>query len=436
MEAHEDAELQAEGASLFPAGLTLDEVREAVRGIKAYVEFDRQDHVVFSYVLVTTETFPDPALAPDPTTRRVWQVRRECRGLVFAKSGELLSRRYHKFFNINESREANVANIDFSRPHVILEKLDGSMVSPYVVAGRLLFATKKGPSPVGNDVAQFVERVKAAQDYAAFCHTWIQHGYTPLFEWCSRMTPIILDYPEDQLVLTALRHNHSGNYLSYPRMVEAGREHAIPVVREYNAGHTRSHSLAEFLETIKNDRGLEGCVLRFDDGAMFKIKTLWYHNLNRGLHMMTKTRTNNEKFMWRIILDHKYDDMKVYISVDERSRIDRFANDLLTNLEASASAIETEVAQFKATLPEEGNAAERQKAFAQFVSSRDKLVQPVFWKVWRGDDARESVLSHALKNLERSLAEVSVLFAGGVRFAQYAKDTENQVARRSFSDWH
>jgi hypothetical protein len=46
------------------------------------------------------------------------------------------------------------------------------------------------------------------------------------------------------------------------------------------------------------------------------------------------------------------------------------------------------------------------------------------------------VLSHALKNLERSLAEVSVHFAGGVRFAQYAKDTENQVARRSFSDWH
>jgi hypothetical protein len=42
----------------------------------------------------------------------------------------------------------------------------------------------------------------------------------------------------------------------------------------------------------------------------------------------------------------------------------------------------------------EGNAAERQKAFAQFVSSRDKLVQPVFWKVWRGDDARERYASN------------------------------------------
>jgi hypothetical protein len=42
--------------------------------------------------------------------------------------------RYHKFFNINESREANVANIDFSRPHVILEKLDGSMVCTWTLA--------------------------------------------------------------------------------------------------------------------------------------------------------------------------------------------------------------------------------------------------------------------------------------------------------------
>jgi hypothetical protein len=47
------------------------------------------------------------------------------------------------------------------------------------------------------------------------------------------------------------------------------------------------------------------------------------------------------------------------------------------------------------------------------------------------------VLSHALKNVERNLAEVSALFAGGVRFAQYSKDpTDSQIARRSFSDWH
>lgn len=90
-------------------------------------------------------------------------------------------------------------------------------------------------------------------------------------------------------------------------------------------------TFSEFLEEVKNDRGLEGCVLRylaplfllmaqvlllnqkkrFDNGMMVKIKTMWYHDLNRGLHMMTKTKQNNERFMWKTILDSKYDDMKV-----------------------------------------------------------------------------------------------------------------------------
>lgn len=201
------------------------------------------DHVVFSYVMVTSTTFPDPALAPDASTRREWALRRECRGLVFAKAtGQLISRRllpsslamewshpsihpsimpymplsshdddddddmirhrYHKFFNVNEMKESQAANIDFSQPHVILEKLDGSMVgtptpipcapatrhlmdpfymfsAPYMVEGRLIFATKKGHSPVSDDVQKHVERVKASHDYFGFLHFWIHQGFTP-----------------------------------------------------------------------------------------------------------------------------------------------------------------------------------------------------------------------------------------------------------------
>ena len=32
----------------------------------------------------------------------------------------------------------------------------------------------------------------------------IDAGFTPLFEWCSRRSKIVVDYPEDQLVLTGL----------------------------------------------------------------------------------------------------------------------------------------------------------------------------------------------------------------------------------------
>jgi tRNA splicing ligase len=62
---------------------------------------------------------------------------------VFSKEGKVIARRYHKFFNINEIDETKVENIDTSQPFVILEKLDGSMVSPYISEGKLRFATKK-----------------------------------------------------------------------------------------------------------------------------------------------------------------------------------------------------------------------------------------------------------------------------------------------------
>jgi len=80
-----------EECALFSAGLQLEETREVTRSAKGFVEFDRGtlpapfsrrsrvcddaghvgggwsgDHVVFSYVLVANDTFPDPALAPDP----------------------------------------------------------------------------------------------------------------------------------------------------------------------------------------------------------------------------------------------------------------------------------------------------------------------------------------------------------------------------------
>ena len=58
-----------------------------------------------------------------------WEIRRECRGIAFCtKTGEVLSRPYQKFFNIGEKPETQIDKINLYEPHVILEKLDGSMV--------------------------------------------------------------------------------------------------------------------------------------------------------------------------------------------------------------------------------------------------------------------------------------------------------------------
>jgi len=93
-------------------------------------------------------------------------IRRECRGLIFdAKTGELLSRRFHKFFNINEKEESMLENMtDLSGGHIILEKLDGSMIGTiefvvsaiinsltigaFIWRGEVIYGTKLGDSIV------------------------------------------------------------------------------------------------------------------------------------------------------------------------------------------------------------------------------------------------------------------------------------------------
>eukprot|EP01087_Luapelamoeba_hula_P003417 TRINITY_DN13217_c0_g1_i1.p1 TRINITY_DN13217_c0_g1~~TRINITY_DN13217_c0_g1_i1.p1 ORF type:complete len:434 (+),score=87.23 TRINITY_DN13217_c0_g1_i1:14-1315(+) len=416
----------------FAENPTLEEMRAAIKLVKGIIEMDRNDHVVFSYVIVADSTFPPLADAPDEATLRQYKLLRECRGIVFLKTGELISRRFQKFFNVGEHQETYYQNIDMSQPHVILEKLDGSMVSPYRIGGRLIFATKKGPSPVGNDAEAHCQKLLLDKssgniDYFSFLNTYLDLGYTATFEWCSRASPIILDYPQDKLTLIALRHIVTGAYMKHEEMAEIAARYNIPVVGVYKM---TAPTFKEFMELVKHDKGLEGCVVRFDDGFMVKVKTMWYHDLNRGLHLLTKTKQNNEKYVWKVILDNKYDDMKGYISVDERDRLDRFANDLIKNLHITAEEIKKETEQAVAQI---GSATDR-KGFAEFVKTKPALMHPIYWKAWRGEEMVETVVEHVLKNLDRKMEDMRTLLARGIQFADYKR--ESFTAKRAFSEWH
>lgn len=75
------------------------------------------------------DIFPDPETASNEAEKRLWAIRRELRGLIFsAKDGTVISRRFHKFFNVGELPETQPEKIDMKVPFVVLEKLDGSMI--------------------------------------------------------------------------------------------------------------------------------------------------------------------------------------------------------------------------------------------------------------------------------------------------------------------
>lgn len=61
----------------------------------------------------------------------------------------------------------------------------------------------------------------------------IESKYTPLFEWCSRTNAVLLDYPEDQLTLIAIRNIITGNYVEYNEMIKLAEKYKVPVVKAW-----------------------------------------------------------------------------------------------------------------------------------------------------------------------------------------------------------
>jgi len=216
----------------FPRIECLEDVLPAIEGRDEFIVATREWGTVVNYMVSMTDTFP-PVLEDEywcpgckmpmsetegcgsqrcPEAVNLAAIRRECRGLLFYPDGRIMSRRLHKFFNVNERDETAAHLIDLGRPHVILEKLDGSMITPVFTDAGIRWGTKMGITEVSMQAEVHVSRCGQYRDFAEKC---LAEGVTPIFEWCSRRQRIVVDYTEDQLVLIAMRHNITGEYLSY-----------------------------------------------------------------------------------------------------------------------------------------------------------------------------------------------------------------------------
>ena len=191
----------------FPTITHLDQVRPAIAGCDEFIIAERDWGYVVNYMVAMSDTFPFVFTEEDA-------IRRECRGLLFYKDGSIMARRLHKFFNVNERDETQFHAVKWSQPHVILEKLDGSMITPVIMPdGGIRWGTKMGITEVSMQAEEFVARHPQYEQFARM--VMVNLGFTPIFEWTSRKQRIVIDYEEDNLVLIAVRDNVTGEYLPY-----------------------------------------------------------------------------------------------------------------------------------------------------------------------------------------------------------------------------
>ena len=364
----------------FPHITHLDQVRDVIKDLPEFIIAERDWGYVVNYLVSMSSTFPK-------VTTRADAIRRECRGLIFDRNGHLISRPYQKFFNVGEKDETQADCIDLGQPHVILEKLDGSMVRPIPIDDGYRLSTKMGITDVAMQAEMFVAE---HPNYDEFIRLHIERGQTPIFEWCSKKQQIVISYPNDRLVLTAIRDINSGEYKSYQQMVSYANAYDVEVVQAYAGTVTNMENL---VAETRGLQGQEGWVIRFDTGHMIKIKSSIYVNIHQA-----KDNILREKNVIEMLISETVDDVKPFLLADDLKRLEDYETAFWQGI---AKCAEVWKHQFLMVKMEHGN---DRKGFALDTRYQDldhNLKSAIFcyWDMVADANWRQAVIDVVAKNL-------------------------------------
>lgn len=294
-----------------------DSFRVVVKDDLTFVNYNMMGNDVFPDVIESTNS-----LGSRSALRAA--IRRECRGIVFdTATGDLVSRPFHKFFNAGERESLALDLIDVDAEHCVLEKLDGSMIRPLPTVGGIRWGTKMGIT----DVALLAETFVADKpEYYELARVCAEEGATPIFEFCSRETQIVIDHPVDRMVLTAIRFNWSGEYMTFVALRNTGTRFGIDVVDRLSVS---VGDMTKFVGDVKAETEGEGIVLRFADGHMVKVKNDWYSRIHRA-----KDQMRTERNVVALILAEEMDDLLPALQDVDKYRMLDFIDSFQTSVRA------------------------------------------------------------------------------------------------------
>ena len=281
----------------FPEIRTIADVLPHIEGREEFIVAERDFGTVVNYVVAFPDTFA--MTGPDDLTGAI---RRECRGLIFDLDGHIMSRPYHKFFNVNEKEETQSYLLDLSRPHIVMDKLDGSMIRPIMLDGMVRLATKMGVTDIAMEAEQLLD---------IYQYRWLEammiDGFTPIFEYVAPTNKIVVEYPEAKLILTAIRETMAGGYRNL-------REWNTPfeVVRTDSC----IHDFDAYLRFKRGESNREGDVIAFADGHRVKVKNDWYVQIHKTKDIVTVDRNIIE-----LVLNETIDDTRPLLDASDLARV-------------------------------------------------------------------------------------------------------------------
>ena len=363
----------------FPTIRHIDDVLPHVEGREEFIVAEREGYTVVNYVVAMSDTFN--MTGPDDVGGAV---RRECRGLIFDADGNLMSRPFHKFFNVNERAETQTHEIDMSQPHVIMEKMDGSMIRPILVDGYLRLATKMGVTNVAMQAEEWLAKYNYLQIVVSrrdYLRSEIANGRTPIFEWVSPFNQIVIAYEEAHLVYLGSRDNITGKYFF---------DEDAPFTHCPRYGSMEGN-IVEYVDRQREAEGREGDIIRFADGHMCKIKNDWYVRIHK-----TVDRIVYDRNIVNLILNEEVDDVLPMLPKVQADRVREFESRFSERLHT----IINDYDRYWNSVVASGLDRKRYaQEWMPTIKGNDPFAAAYVFGRFQGKDGRQMILDHIEKNI-------------------------------------
>ena len=338
---------------------TIDDVLPHIGEDNGIIVSRRPDHTVIDYVFTTDDTFnSDMAL--------------QCRGLKFDAEGRIIARPFHKFFNLGEREDPG--QVDWSRAHHVLDKLDGTMLHAARLGDDLVFMTRMGVT----------DQARAAADHAddalmGFCAAQLDAGRTPLFEYTAPDNRIVVAYDKPQITLLAVRDTVSGQYMPDGDLRDLGKRFGLAVT-----GHNgQVADIRDFMTRARALEDVEGYVIAFDDGHRIKLKADAYVLRHRAL-----SNAHLEKSVLAWSVNDAVDDVVPLLNGDIADRVVAYHKDV----NAALARREREVLAFA-----ERHKGQDRRDYATAVRTElEKTLHPAAFALLDGKDVRGFLKKHLI----------------------------------------
>jgi len=313
----------------------------------------------------------------------------ECRGIKFNKNGSILARPFKKFFNYGEKSH----EFPISLPHIITEKIDGSMVHPVLLNGNLFLHTRKGHTEVALQAEKVLNQLNV--NFIGFMKFYIKKGWTPIFEYIGPSNRIIIEYDKENLILLAMRNTIYGNLMPYDELVKASSKYNIPVVRPPALYNKPVTNIDLFLDHVRNLKDIEGYVVKFDNDYMVKIKATDYVIKHRAA-----SDFNSKKKIVKLCTDGLIDDLLPLLNENDKKELLNFNSKLLIMISNNVEEVNKYKDKFlKIEKKEKENA---RKWFAQnIVKYADPKLKPAIFGSIDGKDIRQMIINNMVKNVDK-----------------------------------